>query len=150
MSVILVRGHQAALRGQVVHFHVNTDILVGDLLPFPRCYEFLAVVQEKPPKNNTISTTVTYSFSPIQVLKALNYLKQHNHLYFDKKIMTIEQMQDLFKCQNENIVSIKIIDSYAYNNCTTTRPIIDSSDSLCGPKYNNALNTTEFIITLSE
>ena len=76
MSIILIRGHQAAVKGQVVHFHVDQNVIVDDLLPFPRCHEFLAVVQEKPMKNNEIHTTVTYSFSPIQVLKGLMYLKE--------------------------------------------------------------------------
>ncbi|CAF1487611.1 unnamed protein product, partial [Adineta ricciae] len=134
MSIILVRGHQAALKGQVVHFHVDSQAVVDQLLPFPRCHEFLAVVQEKPAKNQEITTTVTYSFSAVQVLKALIYLKQHNHLYFEKEIMTVDQMQLLFKCQSENISPIKIIDSYAYNNSTTTAPFINSSDVLCGPK----------------
>ena len=135
MSIILVRGHQAALKGQVVHFHVDTNVTVEDLLPFPRCYEFLAVVQEKPLKNNQISTTVSYSFSPIQVLKALHFLKEHNHLYYEKQLMSIEQIEEIFKCRNENITPIRIIDSYAYNNSTTIAPIINSSEILCGPKY---------------
>ncbi|CAM4972735.1 unnamed protein product [Rotaria socialis] len=71
MSIILIRGRQAALKGQIVHFHVDTDVIVGKLLPFPRYYEFLAVVQEKPHKNNEIRTTVTYSFNPARVLIAL-------------------------------------------------------------------------------
>ncbi|CAF1231774.1 unnamed protein product [Adineta ricciae] len=134
MSIILVRGHQAALKGQVVHFHVDTDVVVEQILPFPRCYEFLAVVQEKPMKNDQITTTVTYSFSPVQVLQALNYLKEHNHLYCEKQIMTKDEIEKLFKCQAENIVPIKIIDSYAYNSSTTIAPIINSGDLLCGPK----------------
>ncbi|CAF3454536.1 unnamed protein product [Rotaria sp. Silwood1] len=134
MSIILIRGRQAALKGQVVHFHVDTSVIVDDLLPFPRCYEFLAVVQEKPLKNNEIRTTVSYSFSPVQVLKALNYLKQHNHLYSDKKLMTIEEIQEIFKCRQEDIIPIRIIDSYAYNNATTIAPVINSSEPLFGPK----------------
>jgi hypothetical protein len=35
MSVILVRGRQAAVKGQVVHFNVDTAVVVNDLLPFP-------------------------------------------------------------------------------------------------------------------
>jgi hypothetical protein len=134
MSIIVVRGHQAALKGQVVHFHVDSDITVKDLLPFPRCYEYLAVVQEKPLKNNEIRTTVTYAFSPIQVLKALQFLQQENHLYAKKKIMSMKEIQEMFQCRNENIVSIRIIDSYAYNNATTMSPVISSVDSLSGPK----------------
>ncbi|CAF4737637.1 unnamed protein product, partial [Rotaria sp. Silwood2] len=120
MSIILIRGRQTALKGQVVHFHVDTSVIVDELLPFPRCYEFLAVVQEKPHQNNEIRTTVSYSFSPVQVLKALNYLKQYNHLYSHKKLMTIEEIQEIFKCRQEDIIPIRIIDSYAYNNATTT------------------------------
>jgi hypothetical protein len=86
-------------------------------------------------KNKEITTTVTYSFSPIQVLKALKYLKEHNHLYCEKKIMTLGQIQDIFKCQNENISLIRIIDSYAYNSSTTVTPVINSSELLSGPKY---------------
>ncbi|CAF0877379.1 unnamed protein product [Adineta steineri] len=134
MSIIIIRGHQAALKGQVVHFHVDTDVTVEDLLPFPRCYEFLAVVQEKPIKNNQVTTTVTYSFSPVHVLKALNYLKQHNHLYKNKNIMKLHETQEMFKCQPEYIIPIRIIDSYAYNNSTTNSPIIEPSEFLSNPK----------------
>ncbi|CAF3785459.1 unnamed protein product [Rotaria sordida] len=134
MSIILIRGHQAAMKGQAVHFHIDTNVIVGDLLPFPRCYEFLAVVQEKPLKNHEIHTTVAYSFSPIQVLKALTYLKQYNHLYAAKKFMTINEIEEMFKCRNEIITPIRIIDSYAYNNSTTTTPILNSSDDFSGPK----------------
>ncbi|CAF3453008.1 unnamed protein product, partial [Rotaria socialis] len=84
MSIILIRGRQDALKGQVVHFHVDNDVIIGDLLPFPRCYEFLTVVQEKPHKNSELRSTATYSFSSVQVLKALMYLTQHNHLYSNK------------------------------------------------------------------
>ncbi|CAF4302560.1 unnamed protein product [Rotaria sp. Silwood2] len=134
MSIILVRGHQAAMKGQIVHFRVDTDVIVGDLLPFPRCYEFLAVVQEKPYEKNEIHTTVSYSLSPVQVLKALLYLKQNNHLYTAKRFMSIVEMEEIFKCQEEIITPIRIIDSYAYNNSTTTTPIFNSSNILSGPK----------------
>lgn len=135
MSIILIRGHQAALKGQVVHFNVDTNVTVSNLLPFPRCYEFLAVVQEKPRKNNEFRTTVSYSFSPVQVLKALKYLKQNNHLYSEKQLMTIEEINETFESREENIIPIRIIDSYAYNNCTTITPIINRSEILSGPKY---------------
>ncbi|CAF4997255.1 unnamed protein product, partial [Rotaria sp. Silwood1] len=134
MSIILIRGRQAASKGQIVHFHVDKDVIVDEILPFPRCYEFMAVVQEKPIRNNEIRTTVSYSFSPVQVLKALKYLKKHNHLYSDKKLMTMEEIEECFKCRDEDIIPIRIIDSYAYNNCTTITPIIDSLQTLCGPK----------------
>jgi hypothetical protein len=134
MSVVLVRGRQVAVKGQVVHFNVDTAVLVDDLLPFPRCYEFLAVVQKKPSKNNHIATTVGYSFSPIQVLKALYYLKEHNHLYSEKKLMSIEQIEEIFKCRKEDVIPIRIIDSYAYNNSITIVPFNNSSESLYGPK----------------
>ncbi|CAF4786740.1 unnamed protein product, partial [Rotaria sp. Silwood2] len=127
-------GRQTALKGQVVHFHVDTSVIVDELLPFPRCYEFLAVVQEKPHKNNEIRTTVSYSSSPVQVLKALNYLKPYNHLYSYKKLMTIEEIQEIFKCRQEDIIPIRIIDSYEYNNATTTVPVINSPETLLGPK----------------
>ena len=52
MSIILVLSRQVALQGQVVHFHVGTDVVVEQILPFPCCYEFLAVLQEKPMKND--------------------------------------------------------------------------------------------------
>ncbi|CAM4979218.1 unnamed protein product [Rotaria socialis] len=132
--IILIRGRQAALKGQIVYFSADTNSIVNDLLPFPKCYEFLAVVQEKSHKNNEFGTTVTYSFRPIQVLKALIYLKQHNHLYFNKTLMTIEQIEDMFQCRRETIIPIRIIHSYAYNNSTVITPVINSSEILCGPK----------------
>jgi hypothetical protein len=134
MSIIAIRGHQAALKGQVVHFHVDSAVTVEEILPFPRCYEYLAVVQEKPSKNNEIRTTVAYAFSPIQVLKALHVLQQENHLYAEKKIMSMKEIEDMFQCRNENIVPIRIIDRYAYNNATTVSPVVNSVESLSGPK----------------
>ncbi|CAF4756581.1 unnamed protein product, partial [Rotaria sp. Silwood2] len=85
-------------------------------------------------ENNEIRTTVSYSSSPVQVLKALNYLKQYNHLYSYKKLMTIEEIQEIFKCRQEDIIPIRIIDSYEYNNATTTVPVINSPETLLGPK----------------
>jgi hypothetical protein len=110
-------------------------VIVGDLLPFPRCYEFLAVVQEKPHTNKEIRTTVSYSFSPIQVLKALIYLKKHNHLYSKKKLMTMDEIQKMFECRKDNIIPFQIIDSYAYNNATTIAPVVNCSETLYGPQY---------------
>jgi hypothetical protein len=46
----------------------------------------------------------------------------------------MKEIQEMFQCRNENIVSIRIIDSYAYNNATTMSPVISSVDSLSGPK----------------
>ncbi len=94
----------------------------------------MAVVQEKPSKNNQISTTVSYSFSPIPVLKALRYLKGDNHLYSEKKLTSIEEIKEIFKCRKEDVIPIRIIDSYAYNNSTTNLPANNSSESLYGPK----------------
>ncbi|CAF4551833.1 unnamed protein product, partial [Rotaria socialis] len=109
MSIILIRGRQAALKGQIVHFHVDNDVIVGDLLPFPRCYEFLAVVQEKPHTIKEIRTT-------------------------KKKLMTMDEIQKMFECRKDNIIPIQIIDSYAYNNATTIAPVVNCSETLYGPQ----------------
>ncbi|CAF4391812.1 unnamed protein product, partial [Rotaria magnacalcarata] len=40
----------------------------------------------------------------------------------------------MFRCRKEDVAAIRIIDSYAYNNCTTSAPIIlDSNEDFFGP-----------------
>jgi len=41
----------------------------------------------------------------------------------------------MFECRKEDISPIRIIDSYAYNNCTTSAPVIlDPTEAVQGPK----------------
>ncbi|CAF3453929.1 unnamed protein product [Rotaria socialis] len=48
--------------------------------------------------------------------------------------MKAEEIQEMFQCREENIKPIRIIDSYAYNNATTTTPIINPPEVLYGPE----------------
>ncbi|CAF4806823.1 unnamed protein product [Rotaria socialis] len=48
--------------------------------------------------------------------------------------MKAEEIQEMFQCREENIKPIRIIDSYAYNNATTTTPIINPPEILYGPE----------------
>ncbi|CAF5126585.1 unnamed protein product, partial [Rotaria socialis] len=71
MSILIIRGHQSAMKGQVVHCQADVVDNIGDLLPFPKCYEFMAVIQQKPSDHNgEIKATVRYSVSAIQILRA--------------------------------------------------------------------------------
>lgn len=110
-------------------------LLLGDLLPLPKCYEFIAVVQQKPSKDACeIKTTVRYSVSAIQILNALQYLVKNHTGYRDKRVLSLNEIEAMFQCREENVEPIRIIDSYAYNNCTTSAPlIIDASDDFFGP-----------------
>ena len=47
----------------------------------------------------------------------------------------MQEIYKMFKCKEEHIIPIRIIDSYAFNNSTTTTPVIDQSENLLGPKY---------------
>ena len=137
MSILIIRGHQGAMKGQVVHCHADIVENIGDLLPFPKCYELMAVIQQKPTNNgNEIRSTVRYSVSAIQILKALQYLTQHHRAYANKQILSLEKIADMFKCREEDVAPIRIIDSYAYNNSTTAAPIVlNVDDDFWGPRY---------------
>ncbi|CAF4849785.1 unnamed protein product [Rotaria socialis] len=135
MRVLIIRGHQSAMKGQVVHCQADVVDNIGDLLPFPKCYEFMAVIQQKPSDHNgEIKVTVRYSVSAIQILRAIQYLIKHHVGYINKQVLSLEKIQEMFECRKEEIALIRIIDSYAYNNATTSAPIIlDSDEALLGP-----------------
>jgi len=124
------------MKGQVVH--CQTDVLdnMGDLLPFPKCYEFMAVIQQEPTDNTKeIRSTVRYSVSAIQILNALRFLIQNHIGYINKQVLPLEKIEEMFECRKEDISPIRIIDSYAYNNCTTSAPVIlDPTEAVQGPK----------------
>ncbi|CAF4848101.1 unnamed protein product, partial [Rotaria socialis] len=48
MSILIIRGHQSSMKGQVAHCQADVADNIGDLLPLPKCYEFMAVIQQKP------------------------------------------------------------------------------------------------------
>jgi len=136
MSIIVIRGHQSAMRGQVVHCPVDVSKNIEDLLPLPKCYEFMAVIQQKPAnENGEISCTVRYSVSAIQILTAIHYLIQNHAGYYNKKVLPLNEIKEMFQCRKEEIAPIRIIDSYAYNSCTTSAPIIANVDEgMSGPR----------------
>ncbi|CAF4394484.1 unnamed protein product, partial [Rotaria sordida] len=37
ISILIIRGHQSAMKGQVVHCQVDVADNIGDLLPLPKC-----------------------------------------------------------------------------------------------------------------
>ncbi|CAF4983443.1 unnamed protein product, partial [Rotaria socialis] len=56
--------------------------------------------------------------------------------YINKQVLSLEKIQEMFECRKEEIALIRIIDSYAYNNATTSAPIIlDSDEALLGPRF---------------
>jgi hypothetical protein len=136
MRILIIQGSSSSMKGQVVH--CQTDVLdnMGDLLPFPKCYEFMAVIQQKPTDNTKeIRSTVRYSVSAIQILNALRFLIENHIGYVNKQILPLEKIEEMFECRKEDISPIRIIDSYAYNNCTTSAPIIlDPAEAVHGPK----------------
>jgi len=90
MSILIIRGSSSSMKGQVVH--CQTDVLdnMGDLLPFPKCYEFMAVIQQKPTDNTKeIRSTVRYSVSAIQILNALRFLIENHIGYVNKQILPL-------------------------------------------------------------
>ncbi|CAM2727444.1 unnamed protein product [Rotaria socialis] len=135
MSILIIRGHQSAMKGQVVHCQADVADNIGDLLPLPKCYEFMAVIQQKPTDDSgEIKSTVRYSVSAIQILKAIQYLIQHHTGYMNKQVLPLEKIEEMFRCRKEDVAAIRIIDLYAYNNCTTSAPIIlDSNEDFFGP-----------------
>ncbi|CAF1148408.1 unnamed protein product [Adineta ricciae] len=135
MSILIVRGHQGAMKGQVVHCQADVANNITDLLPLPKCYEFMAVIQQKSTNDGKeVRTTVPYSVSAIQILNAIHFLVQHHIAYMNKKVLPLHKVVEMFACKQEETTPIRIIDSYAYNNSTTSAPIIlDPTDDFCGP-----------------
>ncbi|CAF2917755.1 unnamed protein product [Rotaria sp. Silwood2] len=135
MSILIIRGHQSAMKGQVVHCQVDVADNIDDLLPLPKCYEFMAVIQQKPMNTNgEIRSTVRYSVSAIQILRAIQYLIEHHIGYINKQVLPLEKIEEMFQCRTEDVAPIRIIDSYAYNNSTTSAPIIlDADEAVLGP-----------------
>ncbi|CAF1201904.1 unnamed protein product [Rotaria magnacalcarata] len=101
----------------------------SDLLPLPKCYEFMAVIQQKLTDDcGVIKPTVRYSVSANQ------YLIQHHTAYMNEQLLPLEKIEEMFQCRKVNVVPIRIIDSHAYNNCKTSAPIIlDSNEDFFGP-----------------
>jgi hypothetical protein len=122
----------------VALMHGPADIAenIGDLLPFPRCYEMMSVIQCKPGNNeNELRTTVRYSVSAIQIFEALQFLIEHHVGYKNKKILSLNEIEQMFECRKEDVAAIRIIDSYAYHNATICAPIInDSDEQFLGPR----------------
>ena len=59
MSILIIRGQQGSMKGQVVHCQADVADNIGDLLPLPKCYEFMAVIQQKPTNDDDeIKSTV--------------------------------------------------------------------------------------------
>ena len=101
----------------------------------------MAVIQQKPADDDgEIASTVRYSVSAIQILNAINYLIKHHIGYMNKQVLPLEKIEEMFECRKENVAAIRIIDSYAYNNCTTSAPIIlDCDEDFFGPRYHITL-----------
>lgn len=137
MSILVIRGSQRAMKGQVVHCQADVIENIGDLLPFPKCYEFMAVLQHKPTKDDDeIRATVRYSVSAVQILKALQFLIDHHDGYRNKRVLSLIEIEQVFECRKEDISAIRIIDSYAYNNSTISAPIIlDANEDFFGLRY---------------
>ena len=129
MSIIITRGTQKSIKGQVVHCPADTVENIGDLLPFPRCYEFMSVIQMKPGNNeNELRTTVRYSVNAVQILTALEFLVKYHTGYKNKEILSLNGIEELFDCREEDVTPIRIIDSYAYHNSTISTPVVMDSD----------------------
>jgi len=98
----------------------------------------MAVIQQKPAgENGEITCTVRYSVSAIQILNAIQYLIRHHIGYINKRVLPLAKIEEMFECRKEEVAPIRIIDSYAYNNSTTSAPIIlDSNENIFGPRYN--------------
>ena len=97
----------------------------------------MAVIQQKPTDHRgEIKSTVRYSVSGIQILSALQYLVQNHLGYRNKQVLPLDKIEEMLQCREDKISPIRIVDSYAYNNCTMAAPIIlDKNDNFPGPRY---------------
>ncbi|CAF1402333.1 unnamed protein product [Adineta ricciae] len=135
MSILIIRDRSSPMKGQVEHCQIDALDNIADLLPFPKCCEFMAVIQQKPSeKHNEIRSIVRYSVSATQILNAIIYLIQNHIGYSNKRVLPLRSIEEIFQCRKEDLAPIKIIDSYAYNNSTTSSPIIlDSKEDFLWP-----------------
>lgn len=136
MSILIIRGSQKSIKGQVVHCPADAVENIGDLLPFPKSYEFMSVIQMKPGNDDhELRATVRYSVNAVQILTALEYLVKHHSGYRDKKILSLKGIEELFECREEDVTRIRIVDSYAYHNSTISAPVImDADEDFTGPR----------------
>ena len=95
--VILPRGGQRAVRGQVINFPSNVDCVISELPRLPSGEDILYIQQpdsigSKP--NGSVPDTIYHTCRYSNVMQALKWLKQHNPLYGD---ITITKMsEDMF------------------------------------------------------
>ena len=102
--VILPRGGQRAVRGQVINFPSNVDCVISELPRLPSGEDILYIQQpdsigSKP--NGSVPDTIYHTCRYSNVMQALKWLKQHNPLYGD---ITITKMsEDMFNHKEEKV-----------------------------------------------
>ena len=94
MKLIVLPYGQRALKGQTVNFPVNTSEVCSSL---PRTLDNAGIVLIAPPRtgsSDSTETTVPQSYFSVRrpyVIRALQWLRQHNSLYRD---IEIEEVSD--------------------------------------------------------
>ena len=102
--VILPRGGQRAVRGQVINFPSNVDCVISELPLLPSDEDILYIQQpdsigSKP--NDSVPDTIYQTCRYSNVIQVLKWLKQHNPLYGD---ITITKMsEDMFNHKEEKV-----------------------------------------------
>ena len=103
--VILPRGGQRAVRGQVINFPSNVDSVISQLPRLPHGEDIVYVQQPESAdgrSNDTRQETPYHTCRYSKVMQALQWLKQHNILYSDVTITDVEKEHTLNGASNDN------------------------------------------------
>ena len=101
--VILPRGGQRAVRGQVINFPSNVDSVISQLPRLPEGEDIVYIQQPESAEgdNNSTSHEIVYhSCRYSKVMQALQWLKQHNPLYSDVTVTNVSE--DMFDGDGSN------------------------------------------------
>ena len=92
--VILPRGGQRAVRGQVINFPSNVDSVISELPCLPNGEDIVYIQQPQSPESEDRSNGPDKAYHCCRyssVMQALQWLKQHNPLYRDVSISNISE-----------------------------------------------------------
>ena len=101
--VILPRGGQRAVRGQVINFPSNVDSVISQLPRLPQGADIVYIQQPESAEgkhNDTGQKSFYHTCRYSNVMQALQWLKQHNPLYSDVTITSMNE--DIFNGDDNN------------------------------------------------
>ena len=138
--VILPRGGQRAVRGQVINFPSYVDCVISELPRLSSGEDILYIQQpdsigNRP--NDSVPDTIYHTCRYSNVMQALKWLKQHNPLYGD---ITITKMsEDMFHHKEEKVTDsenvnedILEMDETGIVRLDALQPVVEAVDLIQG------------------